>query len=287
MSKYPYPVLANVDSSYKDNIIYEITYVKNSCSIDEMIFEFDIVMNSEYLKTLIIDKKASMYMRVQSNIYTTVVSFDDIEGKCYFKVDTTKLQANDTLKFVSYIVANVDMQLEYNNEMLDIYCDEYQSKVRAKDLLAKSNEESLSYSTSNNDFIRFSVSEELLNNGYRIAINDNFINVTIGPDFNLAYGIVKNNKKDVCTVFDSHLVFEVFVYTLIEFIQDNEEYKNRDVYFLFEQIFMQCYGKSIEEFSMDVLDDGKVMMDQIFEAAHRMINNQIENSIIAVSKMEA
>lgn len=287
MSKYPYPVLTSEDSSYKEHILYEIVYVGSSFSLDEVIFEFDIIMNSEYLKRMIIDKKASMYMRVQTNIYAAAMMIDEIEGKCYFKVKTSKLQGNDTLKFVSYIVANEEIFLQYDEEMLEIYRGDYRPKVRMRDLLAKSNEESLSYSTSNNDFIKFSVSEELTNKGYRIAINDNFINVTIGPDFNLAYGIIKNNKKEVCAIFDSHLVFEVFIYTLMEFVQENEEHKEKEVYFLFEQIFMQSNDKTIEEFSLNVLDDGKVMMEQIFEAAHRMINNQIENSIIAVSKMEA
>ena len=39
-------------------------------------------------------------------------------------------------------------------------------------------------------------------------------------------------------------------------------------------------------FITNVMDDGKIDMMQIYEVAHKMVNNQIENSIIAVSKME-
>lgn len=288
MSKYPYPVLNDEGTSYKEGIVFEITYVRNSFLGEKIVFEFELNMNSEYLKALILENKAKMYVKVQSNIYAFVVPIDVTEGQCYIDVEVSKIQANDTLRFVAYILANEDIELSYHDEMLDIYQGEYKAAVRKKDVLAKSNEETLSYNTSNNDFIKFSVMDELAGKGYCIKINENFINVGVGPEFNGAYGIVKNNKKEVCTVFDSHLVFEVFVYALVEFVQEYEESKEKGVYLLLEQIFIQTSGyKDMEAFITNVLDDGKIDMAQIYEVAHKMVNNQVENSIIDVSKMEA
>ncbi len=287
MSKYPYPVLNDEGSSYKEGVVFEITYVRNSFMGEKMIFELDVNMNSECLKTLILENRAKMYAKLQSNIFAFLVPIDVVEGKCYIDVEVSKIQANDTLRFVAYVLANEDIELAYHEEMLDIYQGDYIAKVRKKDVLAKSNEETLSYNSSNNDFIKFSVMDELSGNGYCIKINENFINVCVGPEFNGAYGIVKNNKKEVCNVFDSHLVFEVFVFALVEFVQEYEDSKNKEVYLLFEQIFMQTSGyKDMASFITNVMDDGKIDMAQIYEVAHKMVNNQIENSIIAVSKME-
>lgn len=288
MSKYPYPVLCDEETSYKDSVIFNITYVRNSFLGDKLVFELDINMNSESLKTLIIENKAKMYIKMQSNIYAFMVPIDVVTGKCYIDVEVSKIQVNDTLKFVAYILANENIELTYQEEMLDIYQGEYIAKVRKKDVLAKSNEETLSYNASNNDFIRFSVVDELSGKGYCIRIYENYINVCVSPEFNGAYGIVKNNKKEICTVFDCHLVFEVFIFVLVKFVQENEDYKGKEVYLLFEQIFIQTSGyKDMESFIANAVDDGNIDMTQIYEVAHKMVNNQIENSIVTVSKMEA
>ena len=287
MSKYPYPVLSDEGTSYKEDIFFEITYIRNSFLGEKIVFEFDINMNSECLKALLFENKAKMYIKLQSNICAFIVPIDVAEGKCYIDVEVSKIQSNDTLRFVAYILANEEMELSYHDEMLDIYKGEYKARVRRRDLLAKSNEEILSYNTSNNDFIKFSVMDELSGNGYCIKISENFINVGVGPEFNGAYGVVKNNNKEVCMVFDSHLVFEVFVFALVEFVQEYEDSKDKEVYSLFEQMFIQTSGyKDMESFITNVKDDGKIDMTQIYEVAHKMVNNQIENSIISVSKME-
>ena len=174
--------------------------------------------------------------------------------------------------------------MTYNNEMLDVYEGDNVIKIKKKNVLAISNVESVSSNTSNNDFIKFTVSDEMSGKGYAINIKENFINVVVGPEFNVSYGLVKNNNKDICTVFDSHLVFEVFVYLLVEITQDYEVHKNEEWYILFEQIFLQSSGyDDIETFINNVVDDTRIDMTQIFEVAQMLINNQLENTLIAVS----
>ena len=164
---------------------------------------------------------------------------------------------------------------------------DYQVDIHKNQLLAISNSESLSYSTRNNDFIKFSTSEKMNGKGYVISFETNFINVTIGNKLNAAYGVIKNNRKYVCPIFDSHLVFEVFVYTLMELVQNYDDYSESEWYKLFEQVFLQTAKyKTFQDFINSAKDDSGIDMSLIYEMAHRMTNNQIENSLISLSKYE-
>ena len=288
MSKYPYPVLCENDSSYKSDVNFRITYFQNKILNGKIFCELDVDMNSEYLNELISDNKAKMYIKLQTNIDAFIVPVQIENGKCYVEVSVDKLQRIDYLRFVGYVLTNGAVELKYHPEMLDIYQGEYIIKLKNKDILAISNMEILSYSTTNNDFIKFSVSDELKGKGYKITIHENFVNITIGQEFNVAYGRVKTNKKDVCLIFDSHLIFEVFVYVLISFSQNYEEHSEKEVYKIIEQIFIQ--STECEDFKLfleDIKRSDCLEIELIYEAAHKMVNNQIENSIISASKMEA
>lgn len=287
MSNYPYPVLTPEGSSYKDNIYYEITYSRSFSLAECITFEFNIKMNSDVLRDLIETKKAKMIIKAQTGIFSNAYDVDLIEGEYKCTLNLSDIQANDTLRFTGYIIADADITYISNSELLEIYGSDYKVPLRKRSVLAISNTETLSYSTSNNDFIKFSVSEDQKDKGYRISFETNFINITIGPELNRAYGIVKNNRRDVCTVFDSHLVFEVFVYTLVELVQQYDEYCESEWYMLFEQVFLQTGEyKNFEEFIRLAKDQELIDMSMIFELAHKMVNNQIENSLISLSKYE-
>lgn len=57
---------------------------------------------------------------------------------------------------------------------------------------------------------------------------------------------------------------------------------------MFEQVLCQAEEsyESFELYCQDVKDDGCILIDKIYETAHKMINNQIEHSIIVASKYE-
>ena len=79
----------------------------------------------------------------------------------------------------------------------------------------------------------------------------------------------------------------MFLYILIEVVQNYEDCKENTWFILFEQIFLQCSDyKDFDEFILDVLDDNKIDMNQIFYMAQVMVNNQIENSLITISRCE-
>lgn len=287
MNKYPYPVLSYEASSYKEEIVYEITYIRSISVQDSITFEFNVHMNSSFISKLICDEKAKMILKVQTGIYSTAFEVDILEGSFRCTLQLSDIQSNDTLKFIGYVVANEEIVLSSNDEWLEIYDSNYCISLRKNAILAVSNEESLSYSTSNNDFIKFSVSNEQNGKGYKITFGSNYINVTIGPDFNVAYGGVKNNRKEACMIFDSHLIFEVFVYTLIELVQQYEDYCESEWYKLFEQIFLQTGEfKTFNDFIRVAVDDEIIQVSEIYSMAQLMINNQIENSIISLSRLQ-
>lgn len=287
MNKYPYPVLTYDGSSYKENIEYELTYVRSFSLSDSITFEFNLKMNSVVLKDLIESGNAKMIIKAQSGIFATSYDVDIVEGNYKCTLLLSNIQSNDTLKFTGYIIADKEMIYEANSELLDIYDVDYKVSLNKRAVLAISNVESLSYSTSNNDFIKFGVSDEQNGNGFRVGYETNYINVTIGPGLNGAYGIVKNNRRDVCSIFDSHLVFEVFIHTLVDLVQQYDDYCETEWYKLFEQVFLQCGEyKTFEDFINSAKDNEIIDMPIIFEMAHKMINNQIENSLISLSKYE-
>ena len=284
MNRYPYPVLTEEGYSYKEGIFFEILYLRSVCLSNSISFEFNIKMNSKTLKKQIDENKARMIMKAQTGIFSTAYNVDIVEGNYKCTIGMSDIKSNDNIKFICYIVANDALSFDISDEINPVYGEDYRVNLKKNDILAVSNIETISYSTSNNDFIKFSVSDELNGYGYSINYETNYINVTVGPEFNEAYGTLKS-KRDICTIFDSHLVFEVFVYTLVDLVQQYEEYNESEWYILFEQIFLQVGEyKTFEEFIKSAKDDSVVNLSVIYDMAHKMINNQIENSLISLSK---
>ena len=120
MNKYPYPVLADEGSSYKDDIEYVLTYVDSFCLKDSITFEFNIKMNSTVLKELIERKDAKIILKAQTGIYSTSFDLDILEGNCKCTLYLSDIQQNDSLKFTSYIIANNDINYKVNEELKNV-----------------------------------------------------------------------------------------------------------------------------------------------------------------------
>ncbi len=285
MSKYPYPVLCNEESSYRDEIKFDLEYINNYRSDDTITFEFNVKLNSTVIKDLILSGKARMIIRVQTGIFATSYNVDTMNEKQSCNLKISNIRSNDEITFVAYVVAVQKMTYYASQELIDLYDEDYQVELEKNSVLAISNTESLSYSTSNNDFIQYEVSKEMSGKGYKIRYETNYIYVTVGPEFNQAYGVIKNNYKNVCSVFDAHLVFEVMVYTLFVLIQQYEDYCESDWYGLFEQLFLQCGKyKTFEKFIEEARDNDLINAELVYEMAHLLVNNQIENSIVTLSR---
>lgn len=281
MNEYPYPVLLETESSYKDNIKFSLEFDKEFFSAKEVSFRFKVNLNSKYLLQHINEGALKVIVKLQSNIYinTTNVNVGD---SAIVKVPVEKLMNNDTLKFTAYVLASEEFELKYNDELIDVYDAGYQEQVKKNGVLAISNQEVLSYNPNNNDFIKFAVDEDMKGKGYRIGFADKYINVYVSSEFNGAYGQIKNDPN-VSVIFGSHIIFEVFVYTLVEMVQrdDIEE----EWYQLFV-LMIEQQGESYDDFKSRAKDEDNVQMDEVFALAHLLTNYYIEKSIIMIAQRE-
>ena len=151
-------------------------------------------------------------------------------------------------------------------------------------VIAVSNNEKLNYTTTNNDFIRIRGSEEYSGKGVNVRLTEeNYIVVMVGPEFRHAYATISDPK--IKSILSSHIVFEAFVYTLVEIVQANEDYFEKEWYRLFAQAFTVT-GDTLDDFRQKAIDDGRIVMSEIFDVAQKMISNSLEDSTIKVSKME-
>ncbi len=291
MNRYPYPVLCNSNSSYNQDISFDISYINHRCSSGMITFKFAVSNNSKTIDELLQSSNARCLLKMQTGIFTITKECELSPQSIELTIPSEKIKRNDELKITCFVVANCDFILKHSPEMIDIYADDYEVSLNKNDVLAISNTVSLSYNTSNNDFIKFEISEEMTDKGYKISFGSNYIAVKVSPAFNESYGLLKNNNANTCSIFNSHLVFEVFVYTLIHLIQqepDSDDFQT-EWYSLFEQLFLQTNSNdydSFEEFSSDVNDQGNISIELIYEAANRMISNQIEKSLIHVSRIQ-
>ena len=111
--------------------------------------------------------------------------------------------------------------------MEDYFGKNFSVLLRKGDVLAISNNERLNYNTTTNDFIMISSSDEMTGKGIRISLKgDNHIYVLVSPEFKRAYATLNNPK--ISTMLGSHLVFEAFVYTLVEIAQEKEDHSNKE-----------------------------------------------------------
>lgn len=281
MNEYPYPVLLEMDSSYKDEVKFDLEFDKEFFSSKEVSFRFKIELNSKYLLRHIEEEKLKVIIKFQSNIYIKTTEVN-VGNAAIVKVPTEKLMNNDTLKFTAYILACEEFELKYHDELIDIYDADYKECVKKNGILAISNQEILSYNPSNNDFIKFAVDDDMKGKGYRIGFVDKHINVYVSSEFNVAYGQLKS-FPDSRAIFDAHIIFEVFVYALVEMVQrdDIEE----EWYQLFIQMIEQ-QGESFDDFKNRVRDDNNVQMDEVYALAHLLTNYYIEKSVIMIAQRE-
>ena len=287
MSKYPYPVLCEEDSSYNTNIKFSIQNVNHYNYPGSITFEFVINMNSATIKNMLVSGQAKMIIKVQTGIFATSFNVDNIEEKQTCRIMLSDIKENDEIKFTAYVIAGDRIIYNANQELIDIYDKDYRVQLDKNAILAISNTEFFSYSTGNNNFIRLSNSSDMNGKGFKICYDENFIRILVGDDFKQAYAYVKNNNKSLCSVFSAHLIFEVFVHILYDLTDRYDDYCTKDWYELFEQCFLQCGKyKTFESFIGDARDGESIDIDIIYEMSHLLTNNAIENSLISIMKME-
>ena len=246
MNGYPYPVLTEVDSSYKENINFNIEFLKYDYDAGQVKLSLGINLASESLKEYIQRGDAKLVIKTVTNIRSQVHTLTEYQEHTEILLESQNIRANDVIEITAYVIANSPFVLQMNNEIEDYFGDSFSITLRKGDLLAISNTEKLNYNTTNNDFIKIVGSSERNGQGIHIRLRDNIIEILVGDDFKRSYVAVKDAK--ISPILNSHLIFEAIVYTLIEIAQrEKEEYCNCEWYRLFSQAYLAT-GETLDDF---------------------------------------
>ena len=110
----------------------------------------------------------------------------------------------------------------------------------------------------------------------------NYVSIQIGHKFNEAYAIIKK-EASIRDVINSHLLFEAFVYIILDIIQKPDEYIEKPWYKVLDSTF-EYEGRTLDEFKKIVKDEDVIDIEAVYEVAQQLINNQLERSIISASE---
>lgn len=282
MNGYPYPVLTEVDSSYKEGVSFNIEFIKYDYDEEKVKLSLGINLTSESLKEYIHRGDAKLVIKTVTNIRSQVHTLTEYQEHTELILESQNIRANDVIEITAFVIANNPFVLKMNSEIEDYFGNNYSITLRKGDLLAISNTEKLNYNTTNNDFIKIKGSPERNGQGIQIRLNDNIIEILVGDEFKRSYAAVKDAK--ISPILNSHLIFEAIVYTLVEIAQrDKEEYCNCEWYRLFSQAYLAT-GETLDDFKEKVIDEG-VDISYIYKVAQQMISNSLENSVITVSRI--
>jgi len=283
MNNFPYPVLTEYDSSYEDEIKFILQYI-DSQVIDEIIkLNFNLSLNSKSLMGLIKEQYAKLVVKVTTEMYSKTIDVSTENGNVQLDLPIDLIKSSDSIDVVAMVVAEKDFELVDNDEIKRIYGSGYVVSIKRSYILGISNTEKLDYSTSNDEFIKFRISDEQDGKGFRVKLKgENFIEIVVGQRFNTAYAKIKKDGR-INRIFTSHIVFETFVYTLIELTQNRENYEETEWYKSFERMIKNNGEESLEQFVEKACDDGIINLELIYDMANKLINNQIENSLISIS----
>ena len=245
MNGYPYPVLTDIDSSYIDNIHFNIEFSKYECLDNKVKLHITVDLNSSYLIEQLSCGNAEFVVKAISDIRSMIFK-KEFNEKIEIEIDGENVRANDTIKLTAFVLVKKPFSLETNEEIKDYFGQDYSINLRKGDVLAISNDEKLNYNTTNNDFIKITSSAERDGYGLKIRLNnDNHIEVLVGNEFKHAYE---------------------------SFIMRNEKYYMLPIIYNFFKKLQCFYDESVD-------------MAYVFEMAQLMISNSLETSVINVSKM--
>lgn len=284
MNNYPYPVLSDDGSAYKDDCTFTLQFEKSEITEEAVILYYTVDLKSNYLKSLIDEGFAKAIIRIKSGIYVKSFNADLNGNRTVLSIGSENFQANDTIAATAYVIAIKPFNMKWNEEFVDLFEHTLSVSIRKNDVLAESGREILNYNLRNNDFIQFKPSDEQNGKGVKISLSDpNYINIIIGTDMNAAYTKKKSDNK-INTIFASHIVFETFIYVLCEVISNQDEYSSLEWYRLLDQLFLTT-GESIDDFKAKAFSD-RIDMSQVFEKSQELIGNAIEMSLISISAEE-
>ena len=284
MNNYPYPVLTEWDSAYKDDCNFTLAYQDHQCVDNVLKVHLSITLNSKSLCSYVENNEAEIIVKLMTNIKTLVFHLDKTSKDITVEIPTENVASIDTIKIQAFIVTKKEMLFTANDEILDIFDSSYSIMLKENDILAVSNVEALNYTTISNDYIKIVSSEEQEGNGLKIRLTkENYIEIVVGKSFKLAYG--KMNNDEFKFAVSSHLVFEAIFYALSEIAQNKDDFKDKTWFYQLSQA-LQSLDIPMDTYIANAYDNSQLDLEYIMETAQALISNTLEISMINIGNME-
>lgn len=280
---FPYPVLrTKSESGYIEDCKFELEYVESMYNGSGYDITLLLNFNCETLSKVFNERKADLYLSYTTKIGKDTFKVGDVE-EVKFGINDDILMDKDDILITVYLIANCPLELDWNEEMDEIFFIDEKYIIKKNDIMAISNTIDLSYNITGESIIRIASSEELDDKGFKIDISlDNYITIKIGKDFNKAYTILQK-EKPIKSILNSSLVFNSIVYVLTELaIEGTESHKDKRWFSVIRDTFLKK-GIDIEEFLLDNKEE--LDMDGIYEKTQIFMNNFFEKAVLASQKM--
>ena len=279
MNNYTYPILLENDSSYKNECRFSLEKIKHQFDEENMIIEFDCIMESKFLKKLIDEQKAYVLVTASSMMKKIVKKYDSFTDKIKIEVPLDILTDYDNVALEAFILVKKEFELSYNEEMEDEYIHFRKKLMKPNMQLAISNKIILYYRTCENSFISLSKSDDLNGLGLRVdSSNPDAIYVKAGTEFCDAFNAVSNDNEVASELLNCMIAFIGIYQTALEIKEDDsmlDKIKEYKWYDRFEYLFAQ---KEID--IIDFFENDADTVQDLFVNIQNIIGNELENTLI-------
>ena len=281
---YSKPVLTNEEnSSYQKEIKFNLSIIDSSIDNEFIKMIIKIEMTSEVLKSYLVNQRASIGIKIKTNLYTKFEPITAEEETYEILVEKNKLERYDSINCVAYIITNEELQFNWNEELRNIYDRNWIFNFKKNEIMAESSEDKLDYRVSGTPFISLSEVSDQDGKGLLFSIDTpNMIQVKIGKELNEAIGKLRNEEKKVSVkgILDTFIVFNSILFSLMKIMTSEEyvSYKEKEWYKALDYCFEDEKYDSFDDFIIAMQND--IDINEIYRVTQVLLNNQLEVKII-------
>ncbi len=284
---FPYPILRNdYSSSYNENCHFLISDLGDAKFVDGFfIIDIQISIICNNIKNLIEAKNCNVYLMYLSENIRGCEKIYNYNEVFFLKLPVDKLKSIDKIYINATIIAEKDFELNYHEEMNQLFNFGEPFLIFKKDILGESNKLEFIYNRTGDTIIQFNQVDEDDFKDFRVDLSgEDYIVIQISKSLNESYTSIKSNQKQKGTLsfVNSSIVHLAIVYVLANFsINGYENHLNKRWFSIMERAF------SIKNISLkDELDimNNCLDIDKIYEFTQIFINHYFEKSLELASK---
>jgi hypothetical protein len=287
--KFPFPVLQfnSLDSSYKENYLFEIEYSSSKYVSNFLQVSFFLKVNSVYLVNLVKSNKATYVIKVNSKYYSGIhdVSINSTSG-FEINIPTSNLSIFDDINFTMYIVLNDNLTLTYFDELKKEY-EALVFNLLANDVLAVSNQEQIFLQQKSDPIFQVS-KDPNISLGYKFLIRENYIHILFNPNiYDDYFRFIKKSSGLEKRLMYSKLLTEGFLYVFLEIKKEGYEklivkQSIKKIEILFNSIDLESNFEDL--FSEGFLSETLINFNKSIELIQKIIDYQFDKVITELGK---